>query len=61
MANRTIILTGLRIFAVCVLFAVCFGVGGVISGLDKVAQQAVASQPTPPATQMPENLAASKL
>jgi hypothetical protein len=65
MATPTILLTGLRIFAVCVLFAVSFGVGGVVSGLDKVAQQAVASQPAPPATQqvpqVPENFLRSFL
>ncbi len=48
MATRTILLTGLRILAVCLLFAVCFTVGGVLSGLDKIAQQSIASQPAPP-------------
>jgi hypothetical protein len=38
-ATRTILLTALRIFVVCALFAVCVIVGGVLSGLDKVAQQ----------------------
>ncbi|HXJ05194.1 MAG TPA: hypothetical protein VNH65_08855 [Candidatus Acidoferrum sp.] len=47
MATRTILLTGLRILAVCLLFAVCFIVGGVLSGIDKVAQQSIASQPDP--------------
>src|SRR5713226_5984124 len=65
MATRTILLTGLRILAVCLLFAVCFTVGGVLSGLDKVAQQSIASQPAPPANQqvpqMPENLLRSFL
>jgi hypothetical protein len=51
MALRTILLTGLRILAVCLLFAVCFAVGGVLSGLDKIGQRTVASQPTPPANQ----------
>jgi uncharacterized protein YjeT (DUF2065 family) len=59
MALRTILFTGLRILAVCVLFAVCFAIGGVLSGLGKIAQQTVASQPAPSATQqvpqMPEN------
>src|ERR1700675_2283809 len=59
MAFRTILSTALRILAVCLLFAVCFAVGGVLSGIDKIAQGTVASQPTPPATQqvpqMPEN------
>jgi hypothetical protein len=65
MALRTILLTGLRILAVCLLFAVCFAVGGVPSGLDKIAQQSVASQPAPPANQqvpqMSENLLRSFL
>src|SRR6267154_5745760 len=65
MALRTILLTGLRILAVCLLFAVCFAVGGVLSGLDKIAQQSVASQPAPPANQqvpqMPEDFLPSFL
>ncbi len=48
MALRTILLSGLRILAACLLFAVCFAVGGVLSGLDKIGQQTVASQPAPP-------------
>jgi len=51
MATRTILLTSLRILAVCLLFAVCFIVGGALSGIDKAAQQTVASQPAPPANQ----------
>jgi hypothetical protein len=65
MATRTILLTGLRILAVCLLFAVCFAAGGALSGLDKIAQQPVASQPASPANQqvprMPENLLRSFL
>jgi hypothetical protein len=65
MALRTILLTGLRILAVCLLFAVCFAVGGVLSGLDKIGQRTVASQPAPPANQqgpqMPENFLRSFL
>ena len=65
MALRTILLTGLRILAACLLFAVCFVVGGVLSGLDKIGQQTVASQPAPAANQqvpqMPENLLRSFL
>src|SRR5258708_19774336 len=65
MALRTILLTGLRILATCLLFAVCFAVGGVLSGLDKIGQQTVASQPAPPANQqvpqMPENFLRSFL
>jgi hypothetical protein len=48
---RTILLTGLRILAACLLLAVCFAVGGALSGLDKIAQQTVAFQPAPPANQ----------
>jgi hypothetical protein len=65
MATRAILLTGLRILAVCLLFAVCFTVATVLSGLDKAAQQPIASQPNPPATQhapqMPENFLRSFL
>jgi hypothetical protein len=65
MALRTILLTSLRILAVCLLFAVCFTVGGVLSGLDKVAQQSIASQPAPLANQqvppMPDNFLRSFL
>ncbi len=65
MAFRTILLTGVRILAVCLLFAVCFTVGGALSGLDKIAQQTVASQPAPPGNQqvppMPEGLLRSFL
>src|SRR5712692_687864 len=65
MATRTILLTGLRILATCLLFAVCFTVGGVLSGLDKIAQQSIASQPAPLANQqvppMPDNFLRSFL
>jgi hypothetical protein len=65
MATRTIFVTGLRILGVCLLFAVCFTVGGVLSGLDKVAQQSIASQPVPLASQqvppLPDNFLASFL
>src|SRR5229473_1009187 len=65
MAPRTILLTGMRILAVCLLFAVCFSVGGALSGLDKIGQQTVASQSAPPANQqvpqMPENFLRSFL
>ncbi len=54
MTLRTILLTGLRILAACLLFAVCFTVGGALSGLDKIGQQAVASQPASPANQVPQ-------
>jgi hypothetical protein len=59
MALRTILLTGLRVLAVWLLLAVCFAAGGALSGLDKIAQQTVASQSVPPANQqvpqMPED------
>src|SRR5712692_4311615 len=65
MSNRIILLTSLRILAVCLLFAVCFAVGGALSGIDKIAQKPAASQPAPPANQqvppMPENLLRSFL
>src|SRR5258708_38601073 len=59
MPRHTILLTSLRILGVCLLFAVCFIVGGALSGIDRAAQQTVASQPAPPANQqvpqMPED------
>ena len=65
MALRTIFLTGLRILAACLLLAVCFAVGSALSGLDKIGQQTVASQPGPPAKQqvppMPEDFLRSFL
>jgi hypothetical protein len=65
MATRTILVTGLRILAVCFLFAVCFIVGGALSGLDKVAQQSTASHPAPFTNQqvppMPDNFLRSFL
>jgi len=65
MALRPILLTVLRVLAVCLLFAVCFAVGGVLSGLDKIGQRTVASQPAPPANQqvpqMPEDFLRSFL
>ena len=65
MTLRTILLTGLRILAVCLLFAVCFAIGGALSGLNKIGQQTVVSQPAPPANQqvpqMPENFLRSFL
>ena len=45
MPTRKILLTGLRILATCLLFAVCFAAGGALSGLDKAAQQSIASKP----------------
>jgi hypothetical protein len=54
MALRTIVLTALRILAVCLLFAVCFIAGGALSGLDRVAQQTATSQQAVPASQSPQ-------
>jgi hypothetical protein len=52
-----VLVTGLKILAVCLLFASCFIAGGVLSGLGKIAQQA------PPSTNvqhvLPEQLAIS--
>ena len=66
MATRTMLLTGLRILATCLLFAVCFAVSGALSGLDKIGQQTVVfSHPAPPANQqvppMPDNFLRSFL
>ena len=65
MAPRTILLIGLRILAVCLLLAVSFTVGGLLSGLDKLAHQSIASQSDPlakqQAPQMPENFLGSFL
>ena len=61
---RTILVTGLRILATCVLLAVSFAIGGALSGIDKIAQQTVASQaasPANPVPAMPENLLRSFL
>ena len=63
MAARTTVFTGLRILAVCLLIAVCFSVGGVLSGIDKVAQQSIAPQSDSVAhqqtPQMPDNFLGS--
>ena len=65
MGIRTILFTGLKILVVCLLFAVCFAVGGALSGIDKIAQQSAASQPASPASQqvpqMPEGFLRSFL
>lgn len=58
MVLRTIVVTGLRILAVCAMFAVCFIAGGALPGIDKIGQQAAVSQPASPssqAAQMPED------
>src|SRR5271170_2030096 len=65
MGFRTILLTGLRILATCLLFAVCFAVGGALAGINKIAQRTAAFQPAAPANQqapqMPENFLGSFL
>jgi hypothetical protein len=65
MSTRTILLTSLRILAVCLLFAISFIVGGALSGIDKVAHPSTASQPAPLASQqvppMPGNFLPSFL
>src|SRR5258708_12938511 len=61
MAARKIVLIGLKILAVCLLFAVCFIVGGVLSGIDKLAQQATAPQPVSLASQQVPPMADSLL
>lgn len=68
MAAKKILLTGLRILATCLLFAVCFIVGGALSGLEKIGQQAavsqaaVTAQPAAPVNpQVPENFLGSFL
>jgi hypothetical protein len=55
MGFRTIFVTGLRALATCALFAVCFVVGGALSGIDKIAQQPSASQPSPSQPSAPGN------
>jgi hypothetical protein len=54
MAFRTILLTGLRILATCLLFAACFAVGSALSGLEKIGQQTVASEPASPTNKSPQ-------
>jgi len=75
MAFRASFLAGVRVLAICLLFAVCFAVVGALSGIDKIAQQPAASQPAashpaPPypaasgnqqLSQMPENFLGSFL
>ena len=53
-----VVMTTLKILAVCLMFAVCFAAGVALSGLDKAAQQVNPSTPnlqTP--SQRPDNLA----
>jgi len=49
-----VLVTGLRILAVCLIFALSFAIGGALSGLTKIGQQASAPktvQQAPPAQQ----------
>jgi hypothetical protein len=41
-----VVVTAIKIFATCLVFAVCFVVGGALSGLSKAAQQATPSTAT---------------
>jgi hypothetical protein len=47
MPTKKIVLLGSRILAVCTLFAVCFVIGGVASGVSRIAQQVSSGQPSP--------------
>src|SRR6266700_1570369 len=40
MTAGSVLVSGLKILAVCLLFALCFMVAGALSGLNKIAQQA---------------------
>ncbi len=54
MTAGRVLVSGLKVLAVCLLFAVCFMVGGALSGLSKIAQQAPPSstiQQVPPTQQ----------
>jgi hypothetical protein len=46
LSTKKVIAISLRILVVCLLFAVCFTIGGALSGLSRVAQQAPSSQST---------------
>jgi len=46
---RKVLVIALRIFAVCVVFALCFIAGGALSGLSKTAARATPSAPAPQA------------
>ena len=47
MQIKKVLVTGFRILAVCLLFAVCMAVGGALSGLNRVTQQARPAQTSP--------------
>ena len=56
MQIRSTVAIGLRVLAVCLLFAVCMAIGTALSGLDHAAQQGVPNQPAvqgPPQTPPP--------
>ncbi len=44
MQIKKVLMIGLRILAVCLLFAVCMVAGGKLSGLDRVARQGLTAQ-----------------
>jgi hypothetical protein len=44
MQSKKLLVVGLRVLAVCAVFAVCMAVGGALSGLDRVAQQGAPAQ-----------------
>jgi hypothetical protein len=49
MQSKKVLRIGIRIVAVCLLFAVCMAVGGALSGLDRLAQQGPPAQSSPQA------------
>lgn len=65
MTAGKVLITGLKILAVCLVFASCFVAGGILSGLHKIGQQDVPAQqaisslseapPKPQPQRMPEN------
>jgi len=52
MTVKKALVSAIKILAVCLILALCFMVGGALSGLDKIGQQAASSntvQPVPSA------------
>lgn len=47
MPARKVIVIGLRILAVCLLFAVCFAIGGALAGVARIAQAVPPVRETP--------------
>ena len=45
--------TGFRILAVCLLFAVCFAIGGALAGVARIAQEAPPVKATPAEVVLP--------